>query len=164
MEDKYMDKMSGDYNVMCGDMIQPVLVKLVMLNTKCHTLHWMVVGDMFIEAHDILQQIYNWAHRTLDEAGEALRKMEQIPDLESEHVFRDYAGPEKSAELREYLARDAYMAVLPDLEYLREDFQMIFAKGQMWNIAAAYELGEEALEFLDKIIWFLKSILKGPGA
>lgn len=164
MDDMYMDDMSVDPNVMCGEMIQPVLVKLVMLNTKCHTLHWMVVGDMFIEAHDILQKIYNWAHLTLDEAGEAMRKMEQIPDLESEHVFRDYDGPEESAEAREYLAHDAYQAVLPDLEYLREDFQMIFTKGQMWNIAASYELGEHALEFLDKMIWFLKSILKGQGA
>ena len=125
---------------------------------KLHNLHWNVVGLSFKAVHEYFESLYDETTDFMDAIAELLRINDELP-LASVKDFLTYATV-KEIESKEISVSDALKTVFADLELLKNQALDAHKKAEEDGLTGVVATLEEQINYYDKQLWFIKSMLK----
>jgi starvation-inducible DNA-binding protein len=129
----------------------------MLLVVKLHNIHWNVVGNHFMKIHNYTEELYNRFFETYDGFAEVL-KIKGEPVLGS---VSDYARVGTIKELGNDVIREkeALQIIFEDLEMMNRTATMLRHLGHEQGDISCTLLAENEIQFLEKQLWFIKSML-----
>lgn len=124
---------------------------------KLHNIHWNIVGHDFMKIHKYTEELYTRFFETYDEFAEMIKIHDQVVYASISDYLRHSTIKELGTEK---------LKTTEALNYILEDFEVLLKTAkEMYNFASAEDnvdvlvLVEDEIKYLNKQIWFLKSIL-----
>ena len=123
---------------------------------KLHNLHWNVIGKDFKPVHEYLESLYDSFAEVVDEVAELLKMHEQVPAAS----LKEYLALADIEELgaKEVYSSEVLQIVLADLQLLKAQAEAIRAEAE--DDYSVVAMMEDHLANYNKVIWFVKSMLK----
>ena len=134
------------------------LADLVVEYLKLHDLHWNVKGKHFVEVHKYTEGLYENLSEKFDEVAERMI----MSGVQPISTIKEYLELAEIKELGKKVYRDEEVLkeVLSDLKILREKLLSIRSEFEKEGVIAEVNLIDSHVEYFDKEIWFLDSMLK----
>lgn len=133
------------------------LSNLAVMNIKLHNLHWNVKGLQFVPAHEFTEMVYNQLFEYYDAVAEHIKMNKQIPLSR----MNDYLSNATIQEIepKNFEVSEALQITLDDLVTLRNEASSLRNASDAEGWFSAVALFEGQIEFYNKQIWFLQSML-----
>jgi starvation-inducible DNA-binding protein len=125
---------------------------------KLHNIHWNVIGPEFLSIHKYTEELYNHFFKSYDEFAEILK-------VKSSTVFGSMQDYLKVATIKELgveslTDREALKIIADDFAMLLITVQHLRNLAHSDNDITCTLLAEEEVSFLEKQLWFIKTMLK----
>lgn len=140
------------------DLLNEYLSDIAVLNVKLHNLHWNVVGQTFVQAHEHLESLYDDLFEKLDAVAERVKMLGYYP-------LSSLASYLENSEIKELQSKD--VSVSESFNTVLNDYQVLLNKAlEVRQSADANDdfttvaLMEEHVAGYQKELWFIKSMLK----
>jgi starvation-inducible DNA-binding protein len=125
---------------------------------KLHNLHWNIIGTEFLSLHKYTEELYNHFFKSNDEFAEILK-------IKSATVFgsmRDYlkVATIKELDTNSFSDKEALQIIADDFSMLLITVQHVRNLAHSDNDITCTLLAEEEVGFLEKQLWFIKTMLR----
>jgi starvation-inducible DNA-binding protein len=140
-------------------LMQELVADLMKLNVNLHNLHWNVVGQGFMEYHNILEGMYNNVFGKYDEVAELLKAHDIYPVAS----FEEYTKLSKVKDLdfnRDYNEKEVLVEIKEIHEYLIAKFKEIRLVASEADEFAVANMMEDYLGEYSKTLWMIKARMK----
>ena len=134
------------------------LADLVVSYLKLHDLHWNVKGRQFVEVHKYTEGLYEDFSEKFDAVAERMI-MEHVKPISSIKEYLAHASIKELAKV-EYRDEEVLGIVLTDLKFLKEECLSLRQHYEELGKIQVVNLLDSHVEFYDKEIWFLESMMK----
>jgi starvation-inducible DNA-binding protein len=129
----------------------------MLLVVKLHNIHWNVVGNHFMKIHNYTEELYNRFFETYDGFAEVLK-------IKGETVLGSVADYARIATIQELdtdviREKEALQIIFEDLEMMNRTAKMLRNLGHEQGDISCTLLAENEIQFLEKQLWFVKSML-----
>ncbi|HEY9575633.1 MAG TPA: DNA starvation/stationary phase protection protein [Lachnospiraceae bacterium] len=133
------------------------LADLAVVNFKLHNLHWNVQGKAFVAVHQFTEELYNQVFEYFDAVAEHQKIYGVMPDCK----LSDYLANAKIKELdaRNFADEEVWEILVEDLESLSKSAVELRNASDEEGWFSAVSLLEGHVDYYNKQLWFLKSIL-----
>jgi starvation-inducible DNA-binding protein len=143
-----------DINVLLNQYVADTAIFIV----KLHNIHWNIVGDEFMKMHKFTEELYNRFFETYDSFAEILK-------IKGKTVYGSMADYLKVTTIKELGTDD--IRIKEGLNYILDDLDMLLKTAQTLRDLSHSEgdisctlLAEDEVAFIEKQIWFIRSMLK----
>ena len=140
------------------DKFNSYLSDLVVEYLKLHDIHWNVVGKQFVEVHKYTEGLYESLSEKFDEVAERMIMSGHKPVSTSAQYLE--LADIKELDKAEYRDSEALEIVLADLKALRAKARELRLDFDEAHAVSEANLMDSHIEYYDKEIWFLSSMLK----
>ena len=133
------------------------LADLAVVNFKLHNLHWNVQGKAFVAVHQFTEELYNQVFEYFDEVAEHQKIYGVLPDCK----LSDYLANARIKELdaRNFKDEEVWEILVEDLSSLSKAAAELRNASDEEGWFSAVSLLEGHVDYYNKQLWFLKSIL-----
>lgn len=138
------------------ELLNGYLSSLAVLNIKLHTLHWNVVGMEFMAIHNFTETLYNDFFVKYDDVAELL-KIQGVKPFGSMKEYLEASRISESFESK-YSPKDVVDILVEDLNILKGSADSIRSSADQDGDYEAVAMFEDHLSFIDKNLWFLRSM------
>lgn len=132
------------------------LADLAILNVKIHTIHWNVVGSIFMDVHELTDKIYHVLQDQYDEFAEIM-KMHDIVPLGAMAEYID-ATNIREIEGRDYPVYEALEILAEDLHHMVETAHEVRAEMLKTDMFQFTNLLEDYVVVYEKYLWFVRAM------
>ena len=145
-----MEKVYNKFNSYLADLVVDYL--------KLHDLHWNVKGKHFVEVHKYTEAVYENFSEKFDEVAERMI----MSGVQPVSTIKEYLALSEIEELDKKLYRDSEVleVVLEDMKQLRRKALELRKEFDEAGKIQEANLLDGHIEYYDKEIWFLESMLK----
>ena len=145
-------------NINIAQLLNQYVADTAVFLIKLHNIHWNIVGDEFMKMHKYTEDLYNHYFETYDSFAEVLK-------IKGEKVYGAMKDYLKVATIHELGTDDLYVKealnmIADDLEMLRRTSIMLRDIAHTIGDITCTLLAEDEIQFLDKELWFIRSMLK----
>ena len=137
--------------------IQQHIADVHTLYVAFHNYHWHVKGIQFKAIHELTESYYEWLAELYDDLAERLLMMGETPPV----TIAAYQAMTKikEEERTEFSPQEVLKKVLEAFSYLSKELEITRQEASEGSDSVTDDLLTEALAFLQKQIWFVRSSL-----
>jgi starvation-inducible DNA-binding protein len=141
-----------------NQLVNQYVADSMLLVVKLHNIHWNVVGNHFMKIHNYTEELYNRFFETYDGFAEALK-------IKGESVFGSLADYTRVGTIQELgtdklKEKEALEVIAEDLEMMHRTAKMLRHLGHEQGDVSCTLLAENEVQFLEKQLWFIRSMLE----
>ncbi len=137
--------------------VQNYLANLGVFIIKLHNIHWNVVGEQFLQIHNLTEEIYNEFFADFDAVAELLKTKNVMPLS----TMADYLKNStiEDIEPKAFSTSEALSIVKKDLEIMKDLSSKIRNSADQVGDFETVALFEDYSAFLGKYLWFINAML-----
>lgn len=141
------------------ELLNQYVADVAVMYIKLHNIHWNIVGDEFMKMHRYTEELYDHFSEVYDNFAEVLK-------MRGEAVVGSMAGYLTIATIQERKTNDdlyikeALSVIYEDLEMLNRTLKMLREIAHAQGDITCTLLAEDEVQFLEKELWFIRSMLK----
>jgi starvation-inducible DNA-binding protein len=145
-------------NININQLLNQYVADTAVFVIKLHNIHWNVVGEQFIKIHDYTERLYDHFFKTYDNFAEVLK-------IKGQSVYgsmKEYLKITTIQELesKDFRIKEALVIIKEDLEMLNRTTKVLRDLAHTDGDITCTLLAEEEIQFIDKELWFIRSMLQ----